>query len=707
MIRFTGLELSRGGRTLLTGVDAIIERGERIGLLGRNGCGKTTLLSAIAGDLSPDRGSIDLPRLRIARLSQHPPAGSHSLLDHVLRADQRRETIVRELADLEAASPESGEDVQSQAQGRRIAQLHSDFDEIDGWTAPARAARLLDGLGFSAGDHGKPVDSLSGGWKMRLDLARVLMTPADLLLLDEPTNHLDLDAVFWLERWLLRFDGTVVVVSHDRDFVDAFATAVLNVEHQQLQRYAGGWSAFERQQAERQRLQRKLADSQAQRIAKLEQFVARFRAQATKAKQAQSRVKALERLERIVLVEDEAAATMRFDSPDQMPEQIASLVHVDCGYAGSPQPSQPDQDIRLRSEDPAEPIQAGGAITIVRRVHLDLRRGDRIGVLGRNGAGKSTLVRTLVGELDVLQGDRTHARALRIGYFAQRQVESLDPYASALEHLKRIAPTEREQVLREFLAGFGFRGEQAIVAVEPFSGGEKARLALALIAWTRPQLLVLDEPTNHLDSSARDALTAALADYEGALLLVSHDRGLLRATVDRFVIVADRRMSPFDGDLEDYRDWLATQNRSTDGVSASGPGSIQGLASASASASSGQPGQHPVTAAHPEGIAAGPVVLPPIADRREERRQAATARDNLQRQRKPLQTRLNRLEAELGRLQREIDTLDTQMADAEFLKSGIRVVAAQRARAELTRQLEQTEEDWLMLTTEFEALSAQ
>ncbi|NBS97437.1 MAG: ATP-binding cassette domain-containing protein, partial [Betaproteobacteria bacterium] len=373
--------------------------------------------------------------------------------------------------------------------------------------------------------------------------------------------------------------------------------------------------------------------------------------------------------------------------------------------AGSPQPSQPDPHSRLGSEDPAEPTQADGAIVIVRRVHLDLRRGDRIGVLGRNGAGKSTLVRTLVGELDVLQGDRTHARALRIGYFAQRQVESLDPHASALEHLRRIAPAEREQVLREFLAGFGFRGEQAIVAVEPFSGGEKARLALALIAWTRPQLLVLDEPTNHLDSSARDALTAALADYEGALLLVSHDRGLLRATVDRFVIVAGGQMSPFDGDLEDYRDWLATQNRSTDGVSASGPGSIQGVASVSVSASSGQTGQRPATAQHPVGIAAGPGVLPTTADRREERRQAASAREHLQRQRKPLQTRLNRLEAELGRLQNEIDALDTQMADPEFLKSGTRVVAAQRARADLTRQLEQTEEEWLMLSTELEALS--
>ena len=641
MIRFAGLELSRGGRTLLSGVDGIIERGERIGLLGRNGCGKTTLLSAIAGDLSPDRGEIDQPRLRIARLSQHPPAGSHSLIEHVLRADSRRDAIVRELAALELNS--ATED--SPVEGGLIAQLHGEFDELDGWSAPARAAKLLDGLGFSAEDHEKPVDSLSGGWKMRLDLARVLMTPADLLLLDEPTNHLDLDAVFWLERWLVRFDGTVLVVSHDRDFVDAFATAVLHFEQQTLQRYAGGWSAFERQQSERQRLQRKLADSQAQRIAKLEQFVARFRAQATKAKQAQSRIKALERIERIVLVEDESAASMRFDSPDQMPEQIASLVEVDCGYPANP------------------------PITIVRRAQLDLRRGDRIGVLGRNGAGKSTLVRTLVGELDPLTGNRTHARALRIGYFAQRQVETLDPQSSPLEHLKRIETKEREQVLREFLAGFGFRGEQAMTPVAPFSGGEKARLALALIAWTRPQLLVLDEPTNHLDASARDALTAALADYEGALLLVSHDRGLLRATVDRFVIVANGQLSPFDGDLEDYREWLADQARNSDTSSAPNP--LKDLPN---------PASQPLQSPHQQ-------------------------RQQNERLRKPLLSKLQRVEREMGQLQQTIAQLDTQLSDPAFLKIGPQVVVAHRTRSELANQLDKIEGDWLSLTSDLEALS--
>jgi ATP-binding cassette subfamily F protein 3 len=443
---------------------------------------------------------------------------------------------------------------------------------------------------------------------------------------------------------LVRFDGTVLVVSHDRDFVDAFATAVLHFEHQTLQRYAGGWSAFERQQSERQRLQRKLADSQTQRIAKLEQFVARFRAQATKAKQAQSRVKALERIERIVLVEDETAASMRFDSPDQMPEQIASLVEVDCGYPANP------------------------PITIVRRAQLDLRRGDRIGVLGRNGAGKSTLVRTLVAELDPLTGDRCHARALRIGYFAQRQVETLDPQASALEHLKRIETKEREQVLREFLAGFGFRGEQAMTPVAPFSGGEKARLALALIAWTRPQLLVLDEPTNHLDASARDALTAALADYEGALLLVSHDRGLLRATVDRFVIVANGQLSPFDGDLEDYREWLADQARKSDSNSGLNP---------------------------PKDRANQPSL--PLLSPHQQRQQ----NDRL---RKPLLSKLQRVEREMSQLQRTIEQLDTQLADPAFMRIGAQVVETHRTRSELASQLDKIEGDWLSLTSDLEAL---
>jgi ATP-binding cassette subfamily F protein 3 len=353
----------------------------------------------------------------------------------------------------------------------------------------------------------------------------------------------------------------------------------------------------------------------------------------------------LERIERIVLVEDETAASMRFDSPDQMPEQIASLVDVDCGYPANP------------------------PVTIVRRAQLDLRRGDRIGVLGRNGAGKSTLVRTLVAELDPLTGNRTHARALRIGYFAQRQVETLDPQSSALEHLKRIESKEREQVLREFLAGFGFRGEQAMTPVAPFSGGEKARLALALIAWTRPQLLVLDEPTNHLDSSARDALTAALADYEGALLLVSHDRGLLRATVDRFVIVANGQLSSFDGDLEDYREWLADQARNTD--SSSTPNPPQTLSNQTTQAS---PSPH----------------------------QQRQQNDRL---RKPLLSKLQRIEREMLQLQQTIEQLDAQLSDPAFLKVGPQVVAAHRTRSELASQLEQIEVDWLSLTSELEALS--
>jgi len=647
MIRLTDLEIARGGRSLLQEVHVIIERGERIGLLGRNGCGKSTLLAAIAGDIGLERGSIDAPTLRIARLSQHPPAGTHSLIEHVLRADSRRESILQELAQLEnAASP---------VQGDRIAQLHGEFDEIDGWTAPARAARLLDGLGFAVADHERPVDSLSGGWKMRLDLARVLMTPADLLLLDEPTNHLDLDAVFWLEKWLLRFPGTVLVVSHDRDFVDAFATAVLHFEHQRLTRYSGGWSAFEHQRAERQRLQRKLAEGQANKIAHLEHFIARFRAQATKAKQAQSRIKALERLERVAVLEDEQPATMRFDSPDQMPEQIASLVKVDCGYAGPP------------------------ASVIVGRAQLDLRRGDRIGVLGRNGAGKSTLVRTLVGDLTALAGERTQARGLRVGYFAQRQVETLDAEASVLLHLRRIAPDARESVLREYAAGFGFRGDQALAPVGPFSGGEKARLALALIAWTRPQLLILDEPTNHLDASARDALTAALAQYEGALLLVSHDRGLLRATVDRFVIVADRTLAPFDGDLDDYRDWLARRS----------------VTEREDAATAAQTRRELAAQAHDDA-----------RGREEPRLIKPTTREQRVRQRKPLQTQLTQVERDVARLQTELEALDLQLIDPQTHRDAQRAVAAQQARAVAAAELERLEERWLSLAGELEALGS-
>jgi len=670
MIRLCDLTLARAGRNLLEGVNLTIEPGERIGLLGRNGCGKSTLIAAMAGDLGPERGDIVLPRLRIARLSQNPPSGQHSLLDHVLRADHRRAQIEQELAQLEHSAPRddrqgdatiAGVAATGAAQGERIAQLHAEFDEIEGWSAPARAARLLDGLGFSSADHGRAVDSLSGGWKMRLDLARVLMAPSDLLLLDEPTNHLDLDAVLWLERWLNRYQGTVLVVSHDRDFVDAFATAVLNFETGTLQRYAGGWSDFERQQAERRRLQRKIAQSQEQQIARLEQFINRFRAQATKARQAQSRVKALERLERIVVAADDSAARMCFDSPDQVPEQIASLEATDCGYPAV-------------LKDQTDPTHEA-PIVIVGKVQLDLRRGDRIGVLGRNGAGKSTLIRTLVGDLPALQGKRQSARGLRIGYFAQRQVELLDPDSSPLEHFKRAAPNQREQVLREYLAGFDFKGEQVMAPTGPFSGGEKARLALALIAWTRPQLLVLDEPTNHLDASARDALTAALAEFDGAILLVSHDRSLLRATVDRFVIVADGQLAPFDGDLDDYRQWLASRESGVNTVDRTDD----------------RPGLAAATQA---------------TDRRQERRTVALSREVRQKQLKPLKTRLVRIEGDLTAAQASVAVIDEQLGNPEFLRCGPKVVSVQQQRADLTRRIDELEDEWLEITAAMEALES-
>jgi ATP-binding cassette, subfamily F, member 3 len=638
VIRIRGLTLGRGPRTLLDSADAMIAPGERIALIGDNGSGKSTLLAAIAGDVSPDAGDIDLPPLRIARLAQSMPRSPLPAWRFVLEADA---ALVRAQATLAAA--------ESAGDGHAIAQAHDDFLACDGPSAEARARELLHGLGFDAAEQERPVDAFSGGWKMRLNLARALMAPSDLLLLDEPTNHLDLDAVLWLERRLMRLAATILLVSHDRDFLDRVAQATLQIDDRKLVRYAGGYSACEQARAERAAQRQRSIAAQQAKIAHLHAFVERFRAKATKAKQAQSRLKALERIEVLAPLRATRGIDFDFAPVGDCPDPLVRMEDVAVGYLAD----------------------GGTPHAVLRDVSMTVGRGSRFGVLGRNGAGKTTLIRTAVGELAPLGGTLQRSRTVRVGYFAQQQVDALRGGESALGHMQRLAPQEREQSLRDWLGRFAFRGEDATRPVGPMSGGERARLALAMLVWARPQLLVLDEPTNHLDAATRDALADALAEFDGALLLVSHDRYLLRATVDTFLRVADGSAEPFDGDLEDYAQWL-----------------IQKPADAGATGGS-------------SGDAGGGV------SRRDERRVAAEQRAQRAALKKPLQKRLAEVERELARIEARIAEIDTRLAAPDGYRDAAAAAELGRERGALQRDRDAAEEGWLEVGAALEALDAE
>ncbi|MEQ9743124.1 ABC transporter ATP-binding protein [Pectobacterium actinidiae] len=524
MIVFSSLQIRRGVRVLIDNATATVNPGQKVGLVGKNGCGKSTLLSLLKGEISADGGSATFPQnWSLAWVNQETPALDKPALDYVIDGD-------REFRQLEAALQTANEE----NDGNTIATLHGKLDAIQAWTIQARASSLLNGLGFSQSQLQQPVSAFSGGWRMRLNLAQALICRSDLLLLDEPTNHLDLDAVIWLEKWLKNYAGTLVLISHDRDFLDPVVTKILHIEQQSLNEYTGNYSSFERQRATRLAQQQSLYEHQQERVAHLQHYIDRFRAKATKAKQAQSRIKMLERMELIAPAHVDNPFRFSFRAPESLPNPLMKMEKVSAGYNDK---------------------------LILESIKLNLVPGSRIGLLGHNGAGKSTLIKLLAGTLAPLKGEIGLAKGVKLGYFAQHQLEFLRADESPLQHLVRLAERETEQQLRDYLGGFGFQGDKVTEITERFSGGEKARLVLALIVWQRPNLLLLDEPTNHLDLDMRQALTEALIDFEGALVVVSHDRHLIRSTTDDLYLVHDQKVEPFDGDLEDYQQWLVGLQR--------------------------------------------------------------------------------------------------------------------------------------------------
>jgi len=660
MIRFQNVSLMRGTKPLLEDADLTLNPGDKIGLIGANGAGKSSLFAMLRGELHPDQGAIDFPaKWRMAYVAQETPALDRPALDYAIDGDVNLRKLQAELAELEA-HPDADD------HGMRLGELHSLLADADAYTVQSRGEQLLLGLGFSLEQMQQPVASFSGGWRMRLNLAQALMCPSDLLLLDEPTNHLDLDAIIWLEDWLKRYPGTLIIISHDRDFLDEIVNVIVHIDERKLKRYSGNYSGFERQRAAHLVLAAAAFEKQQRTRAHLQSFVDRFKAQATKARQAQSRIKALARMEELAPLRAAAEFSFEFREPLSAPNPLLVMDNVNAGY-----PLLDEHGDRV------------GAKAIVQRINFSLQIGQRIGLLGVNGAGKSTLIKTIAGELAPLDGIATLGKGLSIGYFAQHQVEMLRHDESPLWHLAKIAPNVREQELRNFLGSFNFPGEMVTSKIAPFSGGEKARLALALIVWQRPNLLLLDEPTNHLDLETREALTMALAQFEGTLVLVSHDRHLLRATTDQFIIVADGKLQPFDGDLDDYKDWLfqTKLGKGTDTL--------------------------PLPSPSKDAKAAG-APLPSPADRKEQKRVEAEERQRLAALRKPIENRVKRLEEQMAKLNAKKADIDARLLEPSIYeaenKDKLKILVADQAFA--TRDLEQLESEWLALQEQLEGLAA-
>ena len=616
MIILRDIGLRRGSKLLLQDANVTIQPGQRLALIGANGSGKSSLFSLLLGELVADTGDIEgMSRLRIAHMAQEVHASGMPAGEYVWRGDSVLATLRDELQRLESAG-----------QFDAAAPLHGQLEEIDGYSAERRSERLLQGLGFGENAAARPVSDFSGGWRIRLNLARALMTPSDVLLLDEPTNHLDLDATLWLQQWLQQYPGTLLMISHDRDFIDGTCERILQIEQQQLQAYKGNYSDFERQRAERLANQQASYEKQQRRIAEIDDFVRRFRYKATKARQAQSRLRELERMQALAPAHIDSPFDFSFPAPARSSDPLLRLDGASLGYGGA---------------------------AILAGVELHLRPGSRYGLLGKNGAGKSTLLKSLVGDLPLLAGDRTAGEHCTIGYFDQQQLEALDLQASAALHLQRLSPDAREQEILNFLGGFNFRGDAATSVIAPFSGGEKARLALAMVVWQRPNLLVLDEPTNHLDLDMRHALEVALQAYEGALILVSHDRHLLRNTVDELLLVHDGRVETYADDLEGYERWILSSYRQVERTD----------------------------------VAAGD------NSRKEKRQSAAAQREKL----RPLQKTIAKTEAEMSAVETEQAAVQTRLSDTDLYSEGRKqdLAALLKREGELKARAVQLEDTWL------------
>ena len=640
MILLRNLGFARNGKVLVDNASLQLHPGWKIGLIGANGSGKSSFLALLRNELHAEAGDLEIPKVwTVAHVAQDTPALPDAALEFTLDGDAELRAIEAELAAFETSSDADHD-------GHHVGELYARLGEIDGYAARARAAALLHGLGFSDADFVRPVADFSGGWRVRLNLARALMCRSDLLLLDEPTNHLDLDAVLWLEDWLKSYQGTLLMISHDRDFLDSVCDHTLSLDQQTLRLYSGGYSDFERTRAAQLALQQAMHEKQQRERAHLQSYIERFRAKATKARQAQSRIKALARMEEVAAAHVDTPFTFRFREAAAAPDPLLVIERATVGY---------------------------GERAIISNLQLTLRPGQRLALLGRNGAGKSTLVKLLAGELAPLAGVRTLAKDLKIGYFAQHQLEQLRPDESPLQHMIRLDPRTRELELRSYLGGFDFRGDQATAPCGRFSGGEKSRLALALLIWQRPNLLLLDEPTNHLDLEMREALNLALQEYEGCVVLVSHDRHLLKSTADELWLVADGKAQTFDGDLDDYARWLAAQRT----------GATSGAESASQAAGT----TTSKSAAKPD----------------------KTALNNTQanQQRRNLQKDCERLEKQLVNWQNEFQLLETRLIEPALYAPGSdqQLVLTLRQRHETLRSLiADTENAWLEAQTQLESL---
>ncbi len=627
MLNFKNLSLRRSTRELLHNVNGTIHQGQKVGVTGANGSGKSSLFALIRGELQADAGDCTLPpRTIMAHVAQEVSAVDAPAIDYVMDGDIEMRHLEQQITNAEQAND-----------GERLATLYAHMEAIDGYRARSRAAVLMHGLGFTTAQETNSVRSFSGGWRMRLNLAQALMCRSDLLLLDEPTNHLDLEAVIWLEDWLRSYPGTLLLISHDRDFLDKITTHIAHIEQNELTLYTGNYSAFEVRRAEKLAHQQSAYEKQQREVAHMQTFITRFKAKASKARQAQSRVKALERMELIAQAHVDSPFDFAFKAPEKMPDLLLKLEKAAAGY----------NDKRL-----------------LENLDIVITAGERIGLLGHNGAGKSTLIKLLAGELSLQSGERTDAKDLKIGYFAQHQLEQLDSQASPLLHLQRLNPRATEQELRKFLGGFAFGGDFATSAVAPMSGGEKARLVLALLVYQRPNLLLLDEPTNHLDLEMRHALSVALQDYAGAMVIVSHDRHLLRSVTDTLLLVDGGQVTPFDGDLEDYRQWVKESSKEQSHATAS-------------------------PANTPE-------------NKKQQRQEAAEQRKILQ----PLRNKLTTLERQIDKLSLELNDIQNQLADSHIYdennKSQLTALLAQQAT--LAPRLAKAEEDWLEVSEHMEAL---